>query len=99
MSKDLYIKAVSSADTDIEVNGVAEGSVSVGSTLDIQLTDGVNPVTPINVTQNGNNFEILLPNLPLAETITNMFEGRVIFDSGIFEAKKCLINILKNELI
>lgn len=61
MSKDLYIKAVSSADTDIEVNGVAEGSVSVGSTLDIQLTDGVNPVTPNDVTLVGTALTIEVP--------------------------------------
>jgi surface protein len=61
MSRDLYIKAVSSADTDIEVNGVAEGSVAAGSTLDIQLTDGVNPVTPNDVTLVGTALTIEVP--------------------------------------
>lgn len=48
-------------DTDIEVNGVAEGSVVAGSTLDIQLTDGTNPVNPNDVTLVGQTLTIEVP--------------------------------------
>jgi surface protein len=63
MIRDIYIKGVAAggADTDIEVNGVAEGSVGVGSTLDIQLTDGVAPVTPDAVGLVGTTLTIEVP--------------------------------------
>jgi hypothetical protein len=55
-------------DTDIEVNGVAEGSVVAGSTVDIQLSDSLGVVTPTSVTQVGNDFQIVLPDAPPAVT-------------------------------
>ena len=63
MIRDIYIKGIAAgaADTDIEVNGVAEGSVGVGSTLDIQLTDGVDPVTPDAVVLVGTTLTIEVP--------------------------------------
>jgi hypothetical protein len=48
-------------DTSIEVNGVAEGSVVAGSTVDIQLSDSLGVVTPLSVTQTGNDFAVVLP--------------------------------------
>jgi hypothetical protein len=48
-------------DTDIEVNGVNEGSVPSVSTIDFQLTDGVNPVTPDSVTVVGNVVTVGVP--------------------------------------
>jgi hypothetical protein len=51
-------------DTSIEVNGVAEGSVVAGSSVDIQLSDSLGVVTPISVTQVGNDFAVLLPDAP-----------------------------------
>jgi hypothetical protein len=41
-------------DTSLEVNGTPEGTFAAGSTIDVQLTDGVNPVTPDDVTVVGN---------------------------------------------
>jgi hypothetical protein len=37
-------------DSDIDVNGVNEGAIPSVNTVDIQVTDGVNPVTPNDVT-------------------------------------------------
>jgi hypothetical protein len=48
-------------DTSIEVNGVAEGSVVAGSTVDIQLSDSLGVVTPLSVTQTGNDYAVVLP--------------------------------------
>jgi hypothetical protein len=50
-----------SPDTSLEVNGVSEGSVVAGSTVDIQLSDSLGVVTPISVTQTGNDFAVVLP--------------------------------------
>jgi hypothetical protein len=83
----------------IEVNGVSEGIVVAGATLDVQLSNIDGVVIPLSVTQMGNNLAVVLPYCPLAETIASMFEGRVIFDNGTFEAETCLINILKDEFI
>jgi surface protein len=48
-------------DTDLEINGTPEGSFTAGSTIDLQLTDGVNPVTPNNVTLVGTALTIEVP--------------------------------------
>jgi hypothetical protein len=48
-------------DTDIEVNGVNEGSVPSVQTIDFQLTDGTNPVTPDSVTVVGNVVTAQVP--------------------------------------
>jgi hypothetical protein len=48
-------------DTDIEVNGVNEGSVPSVNTIDFQLTDGTNPVTPDSVTVVGNVVTAQVP--------------------------------------
>jgi surface protein len=61
MSRDLYIKAVSSADTDLEVNGTLEGTFAAGSTIEVNITDGVDPVTPDNVTVVGDVVTIEVP--------------------------------------
>jgi hypothetical protein len=46
---------------DIEVNGTPEGQVPAGSTLDVQVTDGTNPVTPDDVTLVGQTLTIEVP--------------------------------------
>jgi hypothetical protein len=48
-------------DTDLEINGVNEGSFTAGTIIDLQLTDGVNPVTPLSVGRVGNTVTIELP--------------------------------------
>jgi hypothetical protein len=52
---------VASPDTSLEVNGTPEGTFAAGSTIDVQLTDGVNPVTPDSVTVVGNVVTIEVP--------------------------------------
>jgi hypothetical protein len=48
-------------DTDIEVNSVFEGTIPSAATADIQLTDGVNPVTPTSVVVSGYTVTIEVP--------------------------------------
>jgi len=48
-------------DVDLEINGTPEGSFTAGSTIDLQLTDGVNPVTPVSVGRVGNTVTATLP--------------------------------------
>lgn len=48
-------------DTNIEVNGVSEGSVPSGSTIDVQLSDSGGTVTPDSVTLVGTDLQIVLP--------------------------------------
>jgi hypothetical protein len=48
-------------DVDLEINGVNEGSFIAGSTIDLQLTDGLNPVTPVSVGRVGNTVTATLP--------------------------------------
>jgi len=48
-------------DTDLEINGTPEGSFTAGSTIDLQLTDGVNPVTPVSVGRVGDTVTATLP--------------------------------------
>jgi hypothetical protein len=45
-------------DTDLEINGTPEGSFTAGSTIDLQLTDGVNPVNPVSVGRVGNTVTV-----------------------------------------
>lgn len=56
------------ADTTIEVNGTIEGTVTAGSTVDVQLSDSGGVVTPTSVTQVGNDLQIVLPDAPIAVT-------------------------------
>jgi hypothetical protein len=50
-----------SPDTSLEVNGNLEGTFAAGSTIDVQVTDGVNPVTPNDVTVAGTTVTIEVP--------------------------------------
>jgi hypothetical protein len=40
--------------SSLEVNGTPEGTFAAGSTIEVNITDGVNPVTPDDVTIVGN---------------------------------------------
>jgi hypothetical protein len=53
--------AIVCEDVDLEINGTPEGSFTAGSTIDLQLTDGVNPVTPDAVSVVGNTVTIEVP--------------------------------------
>jgi hypothetical protein len=43
---------------NLEINSVNEGSFAAGSTININITDGTNPVTPESVTVVGNDVEV-----------------------------------------
>jgi hypothetical protein len=60
MSTSVSIKTIL-PDTNLEVNGNLEGSFLAGSTIDVQVTDGTNPVTPDDVTVVGNTVTIEVP--------------------------------------
>jgi hypothetical protein len=48
-------------DTTLEVNGTLEGTFAAGSTIEVNITDGVNPVTPDDVTVVGDVVTIKVP--------------------------------------
>jgi hypothetical protein len=48
-------------DTSLEVNGTPEGTFAAGSTIEVNITDGVNPVTPNDVTVVGDVVTIEVP--------------------------------------
>jgi hypothetical protein len=50
-----------SPDTSLEVNGTPEGTFVAGSTIEVNITDGVNPVTPNDVTVVGDVVTIEVP--------------------------------------
>jgi hypothetical protein len=50
-----------SPDSDLEVNGSPEGTFAAGSTIEVNITDGVNPVTPDAVTVVGDVVTIEVP--------------------------------------
>jgi hypothetical protein len=58
---------VPAPDTSLEVNGTPEGTFAAGSTIEVNITDGVNPVTPTDVTIVGNTVTIEAPDA----TVTN----------------------------
>lgn len=51
-------------DTSLEVNGVSEGSVVAGSTVDVQLSDSGGVVVPDSVTLVGTDLQIVLADAP-----------------------------------
>jgi hypothetical protein len=61
----ITIRKTPCPDVDLEINGVNEGSFAAGSTIELNLTDGVNPVTPDSVTVVGN---VVTAQVPAAST-------------------------------
>jgi surface protein len=57
----ITIRKLNCPDTDLEVNGTPEGTFAAGSTIEVNITDGVNPVTPDDVTVVGNVVTIEVP--------------------------------------
>lgn len=57
----ITIRKTPCPDTTLQVNGIPEGTFAAGSTIDLQLTDGVNPVTPDSVTKVGNVVTVTVP--------------------------------------
>lgn len=80
------------SDTNIEVNGVSEGSVPSGSTIDVQLSDSGGTVTPDSVTLVGTDLQIVLPDavIPTPVGATLMKTGQTTSyrtgDDGDIEA-------------
>ena len=60
MSTRVSIKTIL-PDTSLEVNGTLEGTFAAGSTIEVNITDGVNPVTPDAVTVVGDVVTIEVP--------------------------------------
>lgn len=58
-------------DTILKVNSVQEGTFASGSTIDINITDGTDPVTPDAVIVTGNTVEIQVPaaSTPIGATL------------------------------
>ena len=78
-------------DSDIEVNGVLEGDIPSVQTVDIQVTDGVVPVTPTSVGVVGNTVTIEVPSgggAPVGATLmkTGLTTSYRTGDDGDLEA-------------
>jgi hypothetical protein len=82
-------------DTDIEVNGVNEGSVPSVNTIDFQLTDGVNPVTPDSVTVVGNVVTVEVPAAPMPDPAGEFLTATGITDVTITTAIYNLVDDLQ----
>ena len=85
------------SDTTIEVNGTIEGTVTAGSTVDIQLSDSGGVVTPTSVTQVGNDLQIVLPDgtPPIDPEAQAFITAASISDSTQQEAINMLVGDLK----
>lgn len=81
---------ITAPDTALEVNGVSEGSVVAGSTVDVQLSDSGGTVTPDSVTLVGTDLQIVLPDavaVPVGATLmkTNQTISYATNDDGYLE--------------
>jgi hypothetical protein len=64
---------ITAPDATLEVNGTPEGTFAAGSTIEVNITDGVNPVTPNDVTVVGDVVTIEVPAAtpaPVGATLT-----------------------------
>lgn len=86
-------------DTNIEVNGVSEGSVPSGSTIDVQLSDSGGTVTPDSVTLVGTDLQIVLPDAvaPTDPDVTAFLTAAGITDATIENAIEGLVSNLKSQ--
>ena len=57
----ITIRKTPCPDVDLEINDVPQGTFSAGSTIDVNLTDGTNPVTPDSVTVVGDVVTVQVP--------------------------------------
>jgi hypothetical protein len=57
----ITIRKLPCPNADLEVNGTPEGTFAAGSTIEVNVTDGVNPVTPDAVTVVGDVVTIEVP--------------------------------------
>lgn len=57
----ITIRKTPCPDVTLNINSTPEGTFSAGSTIDVNLTDGINPVTPDSVTVVGDVVTVTLP--------------------------------------
>jgi hypothetical protein len=79
-SYDVNIKATDSLilpDQQINVNSVDEGDIPSVGTIDIDISDGVNPVAPTSVTITGRTIDIVVPSggLPTPTLLLDSYSG------------------------
>jgi hypothetical protein len=81
-------------DSQINVNSVNKGDVVSVKTIDVNMVDeDGDTIAPIASTLVGNALELEVVNWN--KLAADMFEGRVLSDSGTFESKTCLIDFLE----
>ena len=89
MSTRISIKTIV-PDTTLEINGTPEGTFISGSTIDVQLTDGVSTVTPTSIGVLGNTVTVEVPSGTSRSTAKLMKTGQTTSyrtgDDGDFEA-------------
>ena len=76
-------------DNAIQVNGVTQGTTAYGLATNIVLTDGVNPITPDDVSVVGNNIEIQVnvPDCPpCADGVVTVNRDGVLFATETVES-------------
>jgi hypothetical protein len=80
-------------DQDIEVNGVNEGSIPSVGTIEVEVTDGVNPVTPNSVEIVGRKIEIEVPSgggsydLDLVDRFGNAFPTKQVTANATWDLR------------
>jgi hypothetical protein len=73
---------------------VDQGDVVSVKTIDVNMVDeDGDTIAPITSTLVGNALELEVVNWN--KLAADMFEGRVLSDSGTFESKTCLIDFLE----
>jgi len=90
------------SDWDINVNGNLEGSVTLptldpDNEIEVNLKIDTFTYQPENITLTNNVLDLEI--FDFYSEIAEMFEARVLEDSGEFEAIECLIQTLQNEFI
>jgi hypothetical protein len=80
---------------DLEVNDVPQGTFAAGSTIDVNLTDGVNPVTPDSVTVVGNVVTVEVPAAPMPDPAGDFLTATGITDVTITTAIYNLVDELQ----
>jgi hypothetical protein len=90
----------SSGYTALEINSVPTANFPAGSTIDFQLTDGVNPVTPDSVTVVGNVVTVEVPVGSILDPDAEAFlTAASITDATITSAVDTLVKDLKDSNI
>jgi hypothetical protein len=78
-------------DSQINVNGVDQGDVVSVKTIDVNITDGTNPVTPDSVSLVGNTLTVVTPDIDVAVFVNGVAEP--LFQINPFENNTININL------